>query len=178
MKRHRIDVVTDAVAWRRLLPGAPALLRRAATAALRAAGPDRPAELALVLSDDARQRVLNDRWRGKNKPTNVLAFPGADPAAPLLPRDAPLPLGDVVLAVETVVREAAGQSKPVGDHAAHLVIHGVLHLLGYDHRTARAAARMEALEVALLAELGIADPYRVRGRASSRVRSDSRAAAR
>jgi probable rRNA maturation factor len=95
-----------------------------------------------------------------------------------VPRDVPLPLGDVVLAAETVAREAAEQSKPLGDHAAHLVVHGVLHLLGYDHGTARAAARMEALETALLAGLGIDDPYRARSRRTGRARSDARAAAR
>ena len=99
-------------------------------------------------------------WRGKDSSTNVLAFPAADPSVPV-PPGAPLLLGDVVLAFETVRREAVEQQKPLADHLRHLVVHGVLHLLGFDHEITREAERMEALEVAVLATLGIPDPYRM-----------------
>ncbi len=136
--------------WRRLLPSAAGLGRRAAAAALASAGPPgRAAELCLVLADDATARRLNRAYRGVDRPTNVLSFGGYDD--PLL--------GDVVLARETVAAEAKRQGKSPASHFSHLVVHGVLHLLGYDHARARDAARMERLEVDVLAGLGIADPY-------------------
>lgn len=166
MIRHRIIVLSETAEWRRLLPGATALVRRAAKAALAAAGPAQTAELDIVLVDDARQRELNRDWRGQDKSTNVLSFP----CATELPRAAngastfgsgmPLLLGDVVLAAGTIAAEAESQGKSLADHVTHLVIHGVLHLLGYDHEDGRSARRMEGLEVTLLETLGIADPYR------------------
>ena len=116
-------------------------------------------ELVVVLADDAEQRQLNRDWRGIDRPTNVLAFPAWAPGAQL-PRDAPLLLGDVVLAFETVAREADEQDKPLADHFGHLIVHGVLHLLGYDHASEGEAVEMERLETSILAELGVADPYR------------------
>jgi probable rRNA maturation factor len=135
-------------------------VRRAARAALAGAEPAKGAakgdrvgdcagELCLVLADDALQRRLNRDFRGRDKSTNVLSFEGA-----------PATLGDVVLALETVAAEAESQGKSLADHVAHLVVHGVLHLMGYDHQTAAAARQMERLEIAILAGLGIADPYR------------------
>jgi probable rRNA maturation factor len=120
---------------------------------------ERPVELSLVLLDAAEQQQLNRDWRGVDQPTNVLAFPAWEPGAPTAP-GAPLLLGDVSLAIETVEREAAQQNKPPADHALHLVVHGVLHLIGYDHGTESEAAVMEGLEVYILAKLGVADPYR------------------
>jgi rRNA maturation RNase YbeY len=116
----------------------------------------------VVLGDDALLRRLNRQWRGQDKPTNVLAFPTADGApAPVDSQPgAPLLLGDVILAFGTVADEAVAQGKALADHFTHLVVHGVLHLLGFDHEEAAAAMRMEALETAVLARLGIADPYR------------------
>lgn len=91
----------------------------------------------------------------------MLSFPGLEGAVPgLLPPDAPRPLGDLILAYETCAREAEEQGKSLADHARHLVVHGVLHLLGYDHETDAEAEEMEALETTILAGLGIADPYR------------------
>lgn len=116
------------------------------------------AELSLILTDDAEQRRLNRDWRGIDRPTNVLSFAIWEPGA-LPPPGAPLLLGDVVLALETVAREAEEQRKPFADHFSHLVVHGVLHLLGYDHQTEFEANAMEALETAILASLGVADPY-------------------
>jgi probable rRNA maturation factor len=156
-----IDIAEPSAAWRAALPRRRALCRAAALAALavapggrsRAAG----AELSIVLGDDPLLRRLNRQWRGKDKPTNVLAFPADDGTAR---SGAPLLLGDVILAFGTVAGEAAAQGKTLGAHLSHLVIHGVLHLLGFDHEKAAAAMRMEALETALLAGIGIADPYR------------------
>jgi len=110
----------------------------------------------ITLTDDAEQQRLNRIWRGKDMPTNVLAFPSDGPFPPGTPRI----LGDVVLALSTIRREAAEQEKPFADHLRHLVVHGVLHLLGHDHDNPTAAAAMERREIALLAELGVPDPYR------------------
>ena len=156
-----IDLAQRSPLWRARLPDAARRSSAAARAALAAAGTsvEGPAELSIVLADDALLRALNKEWRGVDKPTNVLAFPAPAPeAAP----GAPLLLGDVVLAFETVAREAIEQDKALADHLAHLVVHGVLHLLGFDHQAAADARRMEALEIAVLARLGVADPYRVR----------------
>jgi len=113
-------------------------------------------EVAVALSSDERVRVLNRDYRGKDKPTNVLSFPTG---SAVLPEGSRRPLGDLILAAETVAREAAAENKPPHHHLQHLVLHGLLHLLGYDHETEAEALTMEALEVELLAELGVPDPY-------------------
>jgi probable rRNA maturation factor len=123
-----------------------------------------PAEMSLVLADDALVRTLNRDYRDKDKPTNVLSFAlldDLDDTDDDLARDEGMPIliGDVILAFETVQREAREQGKSVGDHLTHLVIHGVLHLLGYDHLSDPDADRMERLETSILARMGIADPY-------------------
>jgi probable rRNA maturation factor len=143
-----IDIAIPCKSWRRALPRAGALARRAAVAALREAGHAGDAELSLVLADDATVAELNAKYRRRDGPTNVLSFPAA---APLL--------GDVVIAYETVAREARGQNRRLADHFAHLVVHGTLHLLGHDHARRADAKRMERLEAAALFRLGIADPY-------------------
>ncbi|MER8865656.1 rRNA maturation RNase YbeY [Mesorhizobium sp. M0751] len=150
-----IDMAIAAGDW----PDEAALMRlvdSAVSAAFAETGADGRSELSIVFSDDAHIRTLNAGWRGKDKPTNVLSFP-AFPFA----RGGPLPpmLGDIVLAAETVAREAALEDKPVEDHISHLVIHGLLHLLGYDHETDAEAELMEATERAALARLAIPDPY-------------------
>ena len=116
-------------------------------------------EIGITLTDNAGQQQLNQRYRGKRAPTNVLAFPAWDPRT-RIPCGAPLLLGDVVLAFEMVEREAADQGKTFVDHFRHLVVHGILHLLGWDHQSEAAAAKMEALETSILAKLGVPDPYR------------------
>jgi probable rRNA maturation factor len=126
------------------------------------------AMIVVALSSDAVVRRLNVTYRGKNSPTNVLSFPAADAAASRDAADAPRALGDVVLAVETVLAEAAAAGIPPAHHFQHLLIHGVLHLLGYDHLTDTEAEAMEALETTLLARLGIADPYSDRANAPDR----------
>ncbi len=113
-------------------------------------------EIALTLADDATVQAANAEWRGKDRPTNILSFPMAD----LAPGSAPGPLaGDLLVACETVVREAGEEAKPLADHLRHLLVHGILHLLGFDHQNDAEADRMEALEIAVLADFGIPDPY-------------------
>jgi probable rRNA maturation factor len=130
------------------------MLSGAAEAAFAAAPPPSPAsfEVAIVLTDDQEMRTLNRTWRSKDAPTNVLSFPAGEQVSEGL-------LGDVVLAFETVSKEAREQAIPFSDHVSHLVVHGVLHLLGFDHLSAAAAEAMESLERQALASLGIADPY-------------------
>lgn len=117
-----------------------------------------PAEACVALSDDAAVHELNRRYRGKDAPTNVLSFPAPDIAFPEN-EAGPRPLGDLVLAYETLVREARDQDIPLAHHLQHLVVHGLLHLLGFDHETDREAEEMEAIEVEILAGLGISNPY-------------------
>lgn len=147
-------------AWRDICPGTEMLAEAAARAALAEAAPagETPLVVGLVLTGDAEQRHLNRTYRGIDRPTNVLSFALADGTPPA---GAPLLLGDVVLAYETVAREAAEQKKPLAEHLQHLVVHGVLHLLGFDHENDTEAAKMEALEVEILQDLGVPDPYRI-----------------
>jgi probable rRNA maturation factor len=150
-----IDLTVEAGNW----PDEAELLQlvdRAAAAAFAETGVTGRSELSVVFSDDGHIQKLNAGWRGKDKPTNVLSFP----AFPLV-QGGPLPpmLGDIVLAAETVAREAALEEKPLRNHITHLVIHGLLHLLGYDHETDVEAEEMEAIERAALARLAIPDPY-------------------
>jgi probable rRNA maturation factor len=129
-------------------PG-PASLRRWA----RAAAAGRRGELGIHVVDSRESRALNVRWRGRDKPTNVLSFPAA-------PGVRPVQIGDLVVCAPVVAREARAQGKPLAAHWAHMIVHGTLHLLGFDHARAADARRMEGRERALLARLGFADPYR------------------
>ena len=120
------------------------------------------AELSLVLTDDAHIRELNRTWRGHDKPTNVLSFPSGDDDEPAISddySDQPMLLGDIVIARETLVREAMDEGKSIADHFCHLLVHGFVHLMGYDHEVEAEAEEMEALETEILASLGVADPY-------------------
>lgn len=117
---------------------------------------------SLLFSDDAEVHELNCEWRGKDKPTNVLSFPmlEREELLALAPDGPPELLGDIALALETCSREAADKGVPLDHHAAHLIVHGLLHLAGHDHVHSDAeAAAMEALEIKALAQMGIADPY-------------------
>lgn len=165
--QSEIAVLVEAPAWTAAMAEAEALAERAALAALEARGQgDRSTgggtteavELSILLTDDAAVRALNARYRGLDKPTNVLSFPAE---AEALPGEARL-LGDLALAFETCRREAEEQGKPLADHLVHLVVHGTLHLLGYDHEEEEEAEAMEACERQLLAGLGLPDPYRER----------------
>jgi len=141
-----VNVVLLDPAWIKVMPGVARLVRKAA----RAAAGKRMQSLTIALADDRRVRALNARDRKKDKPTNVLSYPSGERAF----------LGDVVLARQTVWREARQQHKTPSAHVSHLVVHGTLHLRGYDHETGEAdAERMEALERRILKRLGIADPY-------------------
>ncbi len=114
-----------------------------------------PAEACLALSDDATMRRLNVTFRSKDKPTNVLSFPSGQKSR----RGQPRPLGDIALGYETVMAEAADQGIVPADHVRHLALHGLLHLMGFDHETDVDAAVMEALEIEILGQIGIANPY-------------------
>lgn len=117
---------------------------------------DVDSELSLVFTDDANIRTINSKWRHIDKATNVLSFP----AFPIQPGQQPGPiLGDIVIARETVQREAQEENKSFDDHLSHLIVHGLLHLTGYDHQNDDEAEQMESLERKILASLGISDPY-------------------
>jgi len=157
-----IDFADPSPLWRERLPEVEEICAAAARAVLAASGIV-AGELAIVLTHDAAVRSLNRDWRAHDRPTNVLSFPQPlqSPLAPPGGGEAPpVLLGDVVLAFETVAREAAEQGKRLADHLRHLIVHGVLHLLGHDHEEEAEAERMEGLEAAVLARLGVADPYR------------------
>lgn len=143
----------------RFVPRRPAV-ERWVRCALRGESPGEEAGVTVRIVGREEGGRLNERFRGRPGPTNVLSFPFASPpGAP----SAPAPeLGDVVLCAPVVNREARDQGKPRADHWAHLVVHGVLHLLGYDHDTPGAARRMEGIERRLLGDLGVPDPYEAR----------------
>ena len=144
-----IDVIVASELWKDV-GNVQAAVRRAVTRAA-ASLSTRGAELAIVLTDDSTIRALNRDWRGVDKATNVLAFPTKNAAAGHL--------GDIVLAFETISREARSQRKPLAHHLAHLAVHGFLHLVGYDHERSKDALAMERTERKILSQLAIPDPY-------------------
>jgi len=146
-----VDVVEDGGDWS-TLPDIETLVVTAARAAAAEVSPNTAQSVAIALSCDADIADLNGRFRAKPKPTNVLSFPATKGAEPGF-------LGDVVLAQETIARESAEQGTPLAHHIQHLVVHGVLHLYGYDHDNNTDAEKMEATEIVILSKLGIADPY-------------------
>ncbi len=159
-----VDVVTEDRRWNEL--GIAALAETACCAALHEIGLA-PANFAIALlaADDRRITGLNRQFRGKSAPTNVLSWPAFE-LGPAVPGDAPrLPppeareLGDLAMAFETCMAEAGAQKKATADHLSHLLVHGCLHLLGYDHVLEKDAVRMETLEGTILAKLGVANPY-------------------
>jgi len=154
MPEALVETVVEDPRWGAL--GVEALAERAARAAVAAAGVDPDGcEIALLAADDARVAALNAAFRGKAAATNVLSWPSGETAAPGEARF----LGDMALAYETCLAEAAATGVPPADHVTHLVVHGVLHLLGHDHETDAEAEAMEALETKVLASLGVANPY-------------------
>lgn len=151
----RLDVGVSYALPRAGLPAAPSF-RKWVAAALK--GRIREADLAIRLVDDREGRALNQHYRGKDYATNVLSFPAELPEG--LPKGVKLPLlGDLVICAPVVAREAAEQAKPLNAHYAHLTVHGVLHLLGWDHEDDKEAEAMEQLEREILADLGVSDPY-------------------
>ncbi len=164
MHAMSVEVIIEDSRWDG--SGIAALAEEAAAAALRHLGLDPDHwEIALLACDDARIAVLNADFRGRAAPTNVLSWPSADRAAPR-PGQRPAPpdpagpdLGDIALAWETCAGEAEAAARPLADHLRHLVVHAVLHLLGYDHEDDADATLMERSEVAILATMGVPDPY-------------------
>lgn len=159
-----VDIAVQAAGWNRLeniegaITCACAQLAQTAEIAATKQYIEKPAAITVVLSDDQEVQRLNAVHRRIDKPTNVLSFPA--PADTVHPADTgAVYLGDIVLALETVGREAHEEGRAVEDHVSHLVIHGLLHLLGYDHDTDTAADEMENLEILLLSRLGIKNPY-------------------
>jgi probable rRNA maturation factor len=153
-RRPTADIIVESPLWA-AEPSAEETVRRAiaqAAGALDATNTD--AELAVVLTDDASIQALNRQWRGLDKPTNVLSFPAAPSHA-----GPQVHLGDIVIAYETTAGEAKAENRPLAHHLAHLAVHGFLHLLGYDHESEPDAEAMERLERAILARLGVPDPY-------------------
>lgn len=144
-----IDVLIVSGRWKAAERPKSIVQRAVAQAAARTS--TKRAELAIVLTDDLGIRTLNRDWRGIDKATNVLSFPAKNAADHL---------GDVVLAFETIAREARSEQKPFAHHLAHLAVHGFLHLVGYDHERSKDAAAMERTEREILHELAIPDPYR------------------
>ena len=153
-----LEIEVDEAAWHDL-PDAAALVGQAAEAAFArlGAGDLKDKLLSVTLADDETVAQLNAQWRGKPKPTNVLSFPADQDIA--IPPGEPRPLGDIILAAGVVRTVAAQQSKPLADHFRHLVVHGILHIMGYDHVDDAQADEMESFEKEILVKLGIADPY-------------------
>ncbi len=147
-----IDVLVESGLWKKARGVRPAIRRAVAKAAATLSTPR--AELAIVLTDDSAIRLLNRAWRGIDAATNVLSFP-----APRVSAETAL-IGDIVLAYETIAQEARDEKKPFAHHVAHLVVHGFLHLLGYDHERRKDAQAMERTERNILRRLAIPDPYR------------------
>ncbi len=155
-----VDLSVESGDWQALDPDPEAFLRRALDAAAAVLDPalPGPVEVSLLLTDDAAVQVLNRDHRGRDAPTNVLSFPLEAPGKGGAASTAMI--GDIVLAAEAVARVTTEQGKTIADHVCHLLIHGMLHLLGHDHMEDDEAEEMERLEKAALARLGIADPYR------------------
>jgi probable rRNA maturation factor len=154
-----IEVLVVASCWQ-AEPGAETVIHRAIAAAAEMVDADvGEAEVAVMLTDDAGIRTLNNNWRGIDKPTNVLSFPALQPSGAGGPDDVPRMLGDIAIAYQTTRKEADDEQKPFEHHLSHLAVHGYLHLIGYDHENDADAEIMESLETEILAQLGIPDPY-------------------
>lgn len=162
------DILLEDRRWSAM--GLDALAERAFAAVLAHVGIAAPTEISLLACNDARIAALNADFRGKPQPTNVLSWPADERAAaepggvPALPRPGPdgmIELGDIAIAHDICAREATEAGRSLADHATHLIVHGVLHLLGYDHDRDADAALMERIEVEILGKLGISDPYRI-----------------
>jgi probable rRNA maturation factor len=147
-----LDISIDDRDWN-TVPNLRKLARNAISATLK----ENSVSLSLLFTSDAKILEINRQWRGKAMATNVLSFPVS--AETSVPKGEPRPLGDVILAFGTVSREAGEQKKPIAHHVTHLIVHGVLHLLGYDHENDDEAEAMEAREIAVLAVLGMENPY-------------------
>jgi probable rRNA maturation factor len=162
-----LDVLIEEQGWETAVPDAESLCRSAAVAtwtlvaSADAQRPGQATEACIVLASDARVRMLNRDFRGRDEPTDVLSFPAFEPdVLAAAGAEGPPPiLGDVIVALETSLADAARDGKPIAHHLRHLVVHGILHLLGYDHEADDDAAEMEGLEIRILAGFGTGNPY-------------------
>ena len=148
---RKTDIIIEVAAWKDAWPSHAADIRALERALRRheaSAGRRLVGQFVVVLADDERLRELNQQFRGKNKPTNVLSFP-----------DEEAPFGGIALALETIEAEAREQGKNFINHSKHMILHGFLHLLGYDHKRIREARLMEAMEIAILASMRVSNPY-------------------
>ncbi|MGE0754778.1 MAG: rRNA maturation RNase YbeY [Alphaproteobacteria bacterium] len=152
-----VDVRDDR--WKKAVRTYRITIERSCQAAYKSQG-KRKQELAVVLADDAFIKELNHTYRGKNKPTNVLSFHGEQGS-----------LGDIILAFETITQEADAQGKSLRHHMMHLLVHGVLHLMGYDHEEETQARKMEHIEIKILEKLGVSNPYLYAGRRSATLKA-------
>lgn len=147
--KPEIDILINEPRWQKALPGCEALVNQSLEAVLTHLKASKTYEISVLMTNDAEIQELNHTWRGKDKPTNVLSFP----------QDEDTLLGDIILSLETIEMEAQDQNKALADHTAHLLVHGLLHLLGYDHEENDDAEEMEALEIDICAQIGVKNPY-------------------
>lgn len=170
MIKLKIHLDIASAKWKKSFPHMQAKIEQAAACAFLAAKKplafrSRAFEISIILTDDANMKLLNKTYRGQNKPTNVLSFPQINlqnfrrAALDIFPMKSHIPLGDILLGFQTVQRESRAQDKSLENHAIHLVVHGTLHLLGYDHMRSKDAKTMEKMECDILASLGYPDPY-------------------
>jgi len=158
--RLQTDIDVRAAAWEDVLGDIDALCATTMGTAWDLAAPnDGLFEVSVVLTDDAEQRALNKTYRGKDTSTNVLSFPAWDGTGPAAPEGVPETLGDIIIAFETVDKERSAQGVSWHDHFSHLLVHGMLHLCGYDHENTEDADKMEHLEITILGKLGVGNPY-------------------
>ena len=167
-KRLEIDISIADQGWSAALWDVENICQSAAGTAfeMTAHGETENAEVSILLTDDSQMRSLNRDYRNRDQATNVLSFAGTDEGKPFA--TGPVLLGDIVVALGVCSREAKNEKKSMADHLAHLVIHGMLHLLGYDHEIEEDAEKMESLEIEALAKLGVADPYTESNQGASR----------
>jgi len=162
-KTHIIEIQLQSQAWNQKLCDYENLITDIINVTLNSARPGLPvAEVSVVLAGSSLVHQLNSSYRGKDKPTNVLSFPACVPQYLFEETGQPYLLGDIILAFEIVFEEAKAQRKTLWDHTAHLLVHGTLHLLGYDHKNEEEAEKMESLEKNILVRVGIANPYKDR----------------
>ncbi len=158
---HICHIIIDAASWKAKTTDWEPYIAHLAQAVLDEFDWPRPVEVNIKLTDNAEIQELNRQYRGKDKPTNVLSFPALDDiSSKLMPPDLPLILGDIALAYETIEQEAIDQNKVFDHHVSHLVVHGLLHLIGYDHETDAEAEAMESLEIDILKKQSISNPYK------------------
>lgn len=162
-KDYLVEIRLQSQVWAHNLSDYESLVPQVINAGLNSVRLEAPlVEVSVVLADNDFVRQLNRGYRGRDKPTNVLSFPASAPQYLIQNTGQPFLLGDIVLAFETVLEEAAAQHKTLWEHTAHLIVHGTLHLLGYDHEDDEGAREMEGLEIEILAKIDITNPYNCR----------------